>query len=137
MSRISPLQSALLSVATLALLAACASTRGAGGAELTGLVLLGPQCAASVDSEGCPDLPTSADIVVRQAATESHAKSAGAGESIARGSAGEDGRFLILVPPGDYLLEATALAAMSCTPLQVTIPSEGIHVTITCETGIR
>jgi hypothetical protein len=62
----------------------------------------------------------------------------GGGAVVARGVAGNDGRFVINAAPGRYTLSASSPNAMSCSPQQVTVTAgQFTDVHVDCDTGIR
>ena len=100
-------------------------------ATIVGIVHSGPQCPVQIAGSPCPDAPVATEIVVTD-------RAAGAVLGVAR--SGEDGRFRIILPPGDY----TLLAGSSNKPYPRGIPTdvsvgpgEMIEVELQVDTGIR
>lgn len=102
------------------------------GSGIRGRVLIGPQCPVVHVESPCPDLPFDAEIRVVRADSE---------EVVATVRSGPDGRFLVALPPGDYVLEPvppTPGDLPRAAPVPVTV---GAHrftsVTVVFDTGIR
>ena len=124
-------------VAVLALLVACGrSAPGSDGAELgrvEGTVFLGPQCAVESVASPCPDLPL-ADVQVRLTAGD---------EVVGTAVSGADGRFIIEVEAGSYVLRAVLEAEppasmLFAKPVSVTVvANEIVEANLLVDTGIR
>ena len=101
---------------------------------VTGLVHVGPQCAVESASKPCEDQPA-ANVVVTvsdQLPGDSYA----AGEVVARAKTNADGRYRIVVAPGDYVV--TADAGMSCELMDARVTNAAFaEVDIPCDSGIR
>lgn len=127
MRRIVPLL-ALVAV----VLAACADE--APGDEVRsgvrGVVLAGPQCPVEQEGSPCPDLPLP-DVDVRALQD---------GSVVGSDRTDDQGRFELLLAPGDYVVEAVLEGGgpPSAKPVAVTIPQGGFaDVTVPVDTGIR
>ena len=99
-----------------------------------GLVHLGPQCPVETIDEPCEDEPA-ADVTVtisEQLPGEAYA----AGPAVASTTTDAEGRFQLVVGPGDYVV--TADAGMSCELMDVRVES-GKYTTmdVPCDSGIR
>ena len=91
---------------------------------IQGRVVAWPVCPVETGEPQCAARPIAARVVI----------SGGANVTVETGG---DGPFLVAVPPGLYLLRATT-EGMLCTPLDVTVPSNGYaQAEIRCDTGIR
>jgi hypothetical protein len=95
-----------------------------------GLVLLGPTCAAQpIDASPCVT-PYAATLVILDAN----------GDPVARVVSGADGRFEVVLAPGDYQIqpENGQDGVPSASPQTVTVvPDEFVEVEIDFDTGIR
>ena len=130
--------SRLVGVAVAALaLAACGADSPTGRSitsGVTGRVDLGPQCPVEIVDQPCEEEPAAGVVVTVSRPIPDEASVAG--ELVARGTTGADGRFRIAVEPGDYVV--TAEAGMSCELMDAHVARETfVHVTIPCDTGIR
>jgi hypothetical protein len=96
-----------------------------------GVVTAGPVCPV----EPFPPVPQCADRHVPAHLTLQRGSN---GPVVARGDAGNDGRFRITAVPGRYTLSATSPNAMRCTSQPVTVTSgQFTDVQVGCDTGIR
>jgi hypothetical protein len=99
-----------------------------------GRVHTGPQCPVETAGDPCEDQPA-ADATVtvsEQIPGDSYA----AGKVVARATTDDDGRYRIVVAPGNYVV--TADAGMSCELMDARVTDEAFAtVDITCDTGIR
>jgi hypothetical protein len=97
---------------------------------LEGLVLIGPTCPVQRIDSPCPDRPYEAEIAI----VDAH------GDIAATVRSGTDGRFVVELPPGDYVLQARAgttfPTAPSPQPLTI-LAGATVSVTITYDSGIR
>jgi hypothetical protein len=79
----------------------------------------------------CPDRPIPATIDV----------TAPGGEIVTTVSSGDDGRFQVALPPGDYVIlprPAPSFALSAGAPQQVTVrDGEWTEITVDYDTGIR
>lgn len=94
-----------------------------------GLVLAGPQCPVASPSNPCPDLPHQTSIAILNQN----------GALVTRVSSGEDGRFVVGLKPGAYiLLPRNGNPFPTANEVAVEV-SEGVYtpVTINFDTGIR
>jgi hypothetical protein len=102
-----------------------------GQGVIEGVVLSGPQCPVLIAGSPCPDEPVATEISVTD-------RSAGQVVGVAR--SGADGRFRILLPPGDYTLQAgsTTKPFPRGIPFDVAV-SDGdtAKVQLRVDTGIR
>lgn len=93
--------------------------------------MAGPTCPVQTIENPCPDRPVpNAEIAVRRG-----------GEVVERVHADAEGRFELVLPPGDYSLvpvpEGIGPPPFGI-PLDVTVPAEGfLTVTLQIDTGIR
>jgi hypothetical protein len=121
-------------LALFLLLAACggASSMEDLDSGIVGVVLLGPQCPVVQEGSPCPDEPIAADVVVTDTAS---------GREVASARSGEDGRFRISVPPGQYVVQASTESTggpPTAKPVNVTVePHQFTEVTVPVDTGIR
>ena len=103
------------------------ATRGPGIGSISGTVLFGPTCPVERPESPCPDRPGPAEVRVLRRGT---------GSVVASAQAGEDGRFVVEVQPGDYTV--TAVARFGCDARDVMVGrEERVRITISCDTGIR
>jgi hypothetical protein len=95
---------------------------------IRGIVLLGPVC-ATAGAESSPCLtPYAAELVITD----------GAGNVVARVTSSSDGRFQVLLPPGDYVIQPDngPDGNPSSSPQNVTVtPDEFEDVEIDYDTG--
>ena len=112
--------------------------KGAGGggilpytSGIRGVVLRGPMCPVVRVGEECPDAPYGTKVLISRMSTSS--------EIFATVQSGNDGKFLINLPPGDYVANATNEGISKiCSPVSVSIGSDEIkNINISCDTGIR
>ena len=96
---------------------------------IRGVVLAGPQCPVVQEGSPCPDEPMP-NVEVR-------ALQSGAAIGSTRTDA--EGRFELLLRPGDYVLEAVLEGGPpSAKPVNVTVTEGGFtEVTVLVDTGIR
>jgi len=101
---------------------------------VTGLVHVGPQCPVETAGDPCEDQPA-ANVTVT-VSEQIPGDSFAAGEVVARATTNHDGKYRIVVAPGDYVL--TADAGMSCELMDASV-TDGAFTTvgIPCDTGIR
>lgn len=122
-----------LALAAVSLLAgACArssSSPGSGDSGIQGTVLLGPTCPVETIEHPCPDRPIVAEVIV----------SSTDGRKVAGVRSGDDGRFSVSVPPGDYVITVGELQGIRfAKPLSVRVPDGGfVEVTVSVDSGIR
>ncbi len=117
---------------TVLLLAACGEDVPGTSidAGVRGVVLAGPQCPVVQEGSPCPDEPMPG-VKIR-------ALQDGGVVGSARTDA--EGRFELLLPPGDYVIEAVlpSPGPPSAKPVSVSVPEGGFaHVTVLVDTGIR
>jgi len=111
-------------VSTALAASACVSNGAAAGARagVRGVVLLGPLCPVQRQDSPCPDRPDAAGTVV--ATTRS----------------GEDGRFVLGLDPGRYVLAATSGQGLGGggKPVDVVVADGRFaQITLRVDTGIR
>jgi hypothetical protein len=95
-----------------------------GDSGIAGRVVAWPVCPVETGEPQCAGRPIAARIAVSGAADQTV-------------EVGEDGLFQVTVPPGNYVLEATA-EGMPCKPVDIAVPSgEIVQAEIRCDTGIR
>jgi hypothetical protein len=109
--------------------AASSSTTGSGESGIRGTVLLGPTCPVETIEHPCPDKPIVANVVV----------SSPQGKKVAGARSGDDGRFSVSVPPGDYVITVADLQGIPfAKPVSVSVPDgEFVEVTVSVDSGIR
>jgi hypothetical protein len=108
-------------------LIACDATATSG---ITGLVLIGPMCPVMRLDKPCPDHPFAATLIIRDSQ----------GRELCAVSSGQDGRFLVSLPPGSY--EVVPLAGSGGLPWaasQWVAVAHGQYtdVTVSYDSGIR
>ncbi|MEK7176860.1 MAG: hypothetical protein AAB719_00980 [Patescibacteria group bacterium] len=116
--------------------AECPSVGGGGAGILPyqsgigGTILRGPMCPVMRVGEECPDAPYETDVVVRRASSE---------KTFATMKSGKDGKFLINLPPGDYIVNAVNNGiSKTCGDVSVTVSPDRVeNIVISCDTGIR
>ncbi|MEX0801047.1 MAG: hypothetical protein WD379_07520 [Dehalococcoidia bacterium] len=124
----------LLALAAVTLLAACESDEvpPVTDSGIEGQALIGPQCPVVVEGTPCPDEPFQAIIDVWNAERT---------ERVATFESGEEGRFRLALPPGDYYLDPQPPSAggpPTGEPQEVTVPpGRFLEVTISYDSGIR
>jgi hypothetical protein len=124
----------LLALGLIALaLSACGGADSGAPADsgIRGHALLAPTCPVVTEDMPCPPEPYEAEIRVR---------AAGSGEVVATVRSGEDGRFEVLLEPGDYVLEGVSPPSgfPFAKPLDVTVrPHAFTRATVAFDTGIR
>jgi hypothetical protein len=105
----------------------CDATAASG---ITGLVLIGPMCPVMRADEPCPDQPFAATLTIRDSL----------GRELCAVSSGEDGHFLVGLPPGSYeLVPLTGPGGLPAAASQwVTVaPGQYTEVTVNYDSGIR
>jgi hypothetical protein len=108
-------------------LTTCDATATSG---VTGLVLIGPMCPVMRVDEPCPDHPFAATLVIRDSE----------GRELCAVSSGEDGHFLVGLPPGSYeLIPVTGPSGLpAAAPQWVAVaPGQYTTVTVSYDSGIR
>ena len=103
----------------------------AGQSVIEGVVLAGPQCPVLISGSPCPDEPVATEITVTDRSV---------GEVIGVARSGRDGRFRILLPPGDYTLQAgsTSRPFPHGVPTDVSVePGRIARLELRVDTGIR
>lgn len=94
-----------------------------------GTVLAGPQCPVVLASSPCPDEPIATDLTISQG-----------GEVVGVAASDDLGRFLLVLPPGNYTLLAGSADKPypRGVPTDVTVTSGGLsEVTLRVDTGLR
>jgi len=120
-------------IAALAVLVA-----GCGGADrsgasadsgVTGRVVRGPLCPVVQEGAPCPDEPYEADVRILNAN----------GELVTTVHSGKDGRFVVRLEPGRYVLEGVERAeVLFAKPVDVVVePHAFTHAVVVFDTGIR
>ena len=112
-------------------LAGCGGAKPPADTGVEGIVTIGPMCPVIQIGQPCPDKPYAAKLTVANPS----------GKIIARGSADADGRYRILLAPGDYLLEAKAadggpFPAAASRPFSVR-QGEWTTLNVILDSGIR
>jgi hypothetical protein len=119
-------------IATLAL--GCGAEREAGepvDSGVRGVVLLGPSCPVEQENVPCPGRPLEANIRVLDA---------GSSDVVATTSSGKDGRFVVRLAPGRYVLEGVSPgeAFPFAKPVDITVrPDTFTSATVAFDTAIR
>lgn len=119
----------------LLLLTSCAAGSSAGDDEPTsgvrGRVLLGPTCPVEIEGSPCPDEPI-AGVEVRAIRD---------GEPVAEATSDAQGRFELVLDPGNYTLEAVVGPdgpGMFAKPVDVTVSSGAfVDIVVPIDSGIR
>lgn len=117
----------------LLLIAVAACGRPAGpGFEVSGIALAGPVCPVETDppDPACAPRPVSAAVIE---ALDSR------GLSVASAVTGDDGRFVMTLPAGEYTIVATPVEGLMGipAPVQVTVAGEVDIGVLAYDTGIR
>lgn len=97
---------------------------------ITGLVLIGPMCQVMRVDEPCPDQPFAATLIIRDSQ----------GRELCAISSGEDGRFVVGLPPGSYeLLPLTGPSGLPAAASQwvAVAPGQYTDVSVSYDSGIR
>jgi hypothetical protein len=105
----------------------CDATATSG---ITGLVLIGPMCPVMRVDEPCPDRPFAATLIIRDSQ----------GRELCAVSSGEDGHFLVGLPPGSYeLIPLTGPSGLPAATSQWVAVALGQYtgVTVSYDSGIR
>jgi hypothetical protein len=126
----------LLPLVLIAILAlGCGAEREAGepvDSGVRGVVLLGPSCPVEQENVPCLDKPLEANIRVLDP---------GSSDVVATTSSGKDGRFVVRLAPGRYVLEGVSPAGEAfpfAKPVDVTVrPDTFTSATVAFDTGIR
>ena len=116
--------------------AECPTNNGGGQGILPyqsgieGTVLRGPMCPVVRVGEECPDAPYETEVIVRRASSE---------KVFASIKSGKDGKFLINLPPGDYIVNAVNnCISKTCSDVSVAVgPDRVENIIVSCDTGIR
>lgn len=123
-----------LSLAILAVLAACEPAPATSGVSVEGVALAGPTCPVVTD----PPDPSCADRPVAGAEIIAIAED---GTEVARGRTDAEGRIELLLPEGTYELVPQPVEGLMGTASPVTVRvEEGVavdEVTFAYDTGIR
>lgn len=102
------------------------------GFEVSGIALAGPVCPVETDppDPGCAPRPVSAATI------EAHDST---GSSVASTVTGDDGRFAMTLPAGEYTIVAAPVEGLMGTPapVQVTVAGEVDIGVLAYDTGIR
>ena len=119
-------------VSTALAASACVSNGAAAGARagVRGVVLLGPLCPVQRQDSPCPDRPVAAEVTATDAA----------GTVVATTRSGEDGRFVLGLDPGRYVLAATSGQGLGGggKPVDVVVADGRFaQITLRVDTGIR
>jgi hypothetical protein len=108
-------------------LSTCDATATSG---ITGLVLIGPMCPVMRQDEPCLDHPFAATLIIRDSQ----------GWELCAVSSGEDGRFLVGLPPGSYeLLPLMGPGGLPFAASQwvAVAPGQYTEVSVSYDSGIR
>jgi hypothetical protein len=122
----------LLSI--LVLLPACGSEQASQGpvdSGVRGLVFLGPSCPVMQKNVPCPDRLFPAKVKIRDLAS---------GDLVATTASGQDGRFVVRLPPGRYVLEPVSPEEgfPFGKPVPVTVRAHAFTLArVSVDTGIR
>ncbi|HET7691089.1 MAG TPA: hypothetical protein VFK41_11940 [Nocardioidaceae bacterium] len=107
---------------------------GAAPSGIEGTVLLGPQCPVEVEGQPCDDTPAAGVEVTVHVQLPGESYTAGA--VVATAMTDAEGRFTVVVEPGEYVV--TAAAGMSCELMDArVVEGEYVVVDVPCDTGIR
>ncbi len=121
---------ALLFVAAVTLASCGQGVSAPSKSGVEGIVLIGPMCPVEIEGSPCPDQPFAATIKIVQA-----------GKEVDTVESGKDGRFRVLLEPGDYVLEPAGPnpgAPPTGQPIPVTVkPDAFTQVTLHFDSGIR
>ncbi len=138
----SPLRTVLAGAVLLIAIAGCAGSSGVSGSPapsahvqsgITGIVTSGPVCPVErvpPDPSCAPRPVGGATLIVRD----------GTGHEVARATSEADGRFLIPVAPGTYVVEPQPVTGLMGTapPQDVTVdPGSLATIEVSYDTGIR
>lgn len=98
---------------------------------VSGVVTRGPMCPVVRPDGECPDALYETDVMVYRASSPQAV--------FASTRSDVDGKFLIHLPPGDYIVNATNQGISKiCREVSVTVGSDKVEsVNISCDTGIR
>jgi hypothetical protein len=105
----------------------CDATATSG---IAGLVLIGPMCPVMRVDEPCPDQPFAATLIIRDSQ----------GRELCTAASGEDGHFVVGLPPGSYeLIPLTGPGGLPAAASQwVTVaPGQYTDATVSYDSGIR
>jgi hypothetical protein len=105
----------------------CDATATSG---ISGLVLIGPMCPVMRQDEPCPDHPFAATLIIRDSQ----------GRELCAVSSGEDGHFLVGLPPGSYELQPlTGPGGLPFAESQwvAVAPGQYTDITVSYDSGIR
>jgi len=92
--------------------------------------MAGPTCPVERSESPCPDRPVTATVIVTDAS----------GKQVARVGTAADGRFIVRLVPGSYVVRGERAAGLGrvTAPMQVTVRAgQFTSVTLTFDTGIR
>jgi hypothetical protein len=94
-----------------------------------GAAFVGPNCPVQREDEPCPDQPWQGVVVAKTLS----------GAEVARTESDADGRFEIMLPPGDYELVAAPDGFLPAPiSLYVTVlPDQVLEVVLMLDSGIR
>ena len=96
---------------------------------MRGAAFVGPNCPVQREDEPCPDQPWQGVVVAKTLS----------GAEVARTESDADGRFEIMLPPGDYELVAAPDGFLPAPiSLYVTVlPDQVLEVVLMLDSGIR
>jgi hypothetical protein len=106
-------------------------TRPSLDSGIRGVTVAGPQCPVEIAGSPCPDKPLAAAFDVQ----------APNGDVVAHARSGDDGKFLVVLQPGHYVVNPGPPASGPFPvgkPVDVVVrPHRFTRVTVTYDTGIR
>ena len=109
-------------------LTGCGATVASG---ISGVVLLGPMCPVVRADEPCRDRPFASTLLIRDSQ----------GRELCSVASGEDGRFLVALPPGSYEVVPLAGGASglpdAAAQWVAVAPGQYTAVTVAYDSGIR
>jgi hypothetical protein len=109
--------------------AACGSSTSSADSGIEGQVFIGPTCPVVHVGDPCPDKPYEATITVLN----------NTGRKVAKFQTDADGKFRVLLAPGDYILHPESPAVMPVASDQdfTVLPGRFTQLAITYDSGIR
>lgn len=110
-------------------LVACASSEPSRPGEVTGVVTAGPTCPVETIASPCPPAPWEGTV-----------RATAADGSTFEARTDPDGAFVLVLPPGHYVVSAVTGSGgpPMAVPVDVTVSEDGTQrVDLTVDTGIR